>query len=115
LPPRSQAWGLLESRTGNVAQARALFRACTAAAPSNAACWKAWIELEVRNELFVSADEVRAARDAALAAQHVETFSTLPDAEQRPLVDTVRACLLAARLVSRCADCVYLPEFPHVS
>jgi hypothetical protein len=102
-----QAWGVMEGRLGNFAQARSLFTAGLQIDPRNAPCWKSWIQMEQVAELFDRADALRNYRDEAYRKLALPTsFSTLPGApEQGTVMQTVCPPLLSALALHESTNC----------
>ena len=87
----AQAWGKMESRLGNLSQARALFKAGVQADPCSVACWRGWIRLEETANLYSRAEALRAARDRALESRALPfDFSTMPGADKAGVLQKVR-------------------------
>jgi hypothetical protein len=86
-----QAWGVMETKAGNLPAARSLFKTAVSLQPRNDASWEAWLRMEEQNDLMERANALRIARFEAEASNSVpKAFSTMPDAPG-PVLSTVRA------------------------
>lgn len=100
----------MESKLGNLAQARALFKAGVEADPCNAACWGGWIRMEETANLYSRAEVLRSARDRALESRALPfDFSTMPGADQPGVLQKVRCCMCPFRGTRGLAAAATLP------
>jgi hypothetical protein len=110
-----QAWGVMETKAGNLPAARSLFKTAVSLQPRNDASWEAWLRMEEQNDLMERANALRIARFEAEASNSVpKAFSTMPDAPG-PVLSTVRVpsyppatCICIVAMLFCCVEILYL-------